>query len=61
MIKVDSREKREGEDNKRKVARREVERSDAPVKVIRTEKKRKGSEIMINKKKCNLTTELQYH
>ena len=61
MIKVDRREKREGEDNKRKVARREVERSDAPVKVIRTEKKRKGSEIMINKKKCKLTTELQYH
>ena len=41
MIKVDSREKREGEDNKKKVARREVERSDAPVKVIRTEKKGK--------------------
>ena len=61
MIKVDSREKREGEDNKRKVARREVERSDAPVKVIRTEKKRKKSEIMINKKKFNLTTGLQYH
>ena len=61
MIKVDSREKSKGEDNKRKGARREMERSDAPVKVIRSEKKRKGSEIMINKKKCNLTTELQYH
>ena len=46
---------------KKKVARREVERSDAPVKVIRTEKKRKKSEIMINKKKFNLTTGLQYH
>ena len=44
MIKVDSREKREGEDNKRKGARREVERSDAPIKVIRTEQKRKERE-----------------